>query len=329
MKKVSVIIPVYNVEKYLRECLDSVINQSLKDIEIILVDDGSTDSSLAICNEYAQKDNRVIVLTQKNEGPGPARNNGIKESQSEFVIFLDSDDYYPENDILEELYNNAKKHKVLICGGSFSSLCNNIVNKKYSGISSDYTFTKDGVIEYKNYQYDYGYHRFLYHLKFLKDNDLYFPNYRRFEDPPFLAKVLNTAKEFYAISKVTYMLRKGHKSFELSKEAKKDLLKGIDDNLNFAKKQNLDKLYYLSCQRLNQHAEAFDISDFFNLHLKKILKSLDYNVLYKYNPNFKLSSKFNFSKIILQNIFSIKNNAEHKVVTFLGLKLKVKRKRSK
>lgn len=322
MPKVSVIIPFYNREEYLPTCIDSVLRQTLNDIEIILVDDGSTDSSHAICQEYAQKDNRVIILTQKNQGPGPARNNGIKEAKSEFVMFLDSDDYYPENDILEALYNNAKKHNVLICGGSFSSLCNNIVNKKYSGIFSDYTFTKDGVIEYKNYQYDYGYHRFLYNLKFLKDNDLYFPDYRRFEDPPFLAKVLSTAKVFYAISKVTYMLRQGHKKFKLSEKAKKDLLKGIDDNLKFAQKQNLDKLYYLTCERLNQHAEAFDISDLFNIHLKKILKSLDYDVIYKYNPNFKTSSKFNFSKNILQNIFSIKNNSEHKVVTILGIKIK-------
>ena len=91
--KVSVIIPVYNVEKYLRECLDSVVNQTLKEIEIILIDDGSTDNSLKICREYEEKDSRVRVYTQKNQGQSEARNNGLKHLKAPYVAFIDSDDY--------------------------------------------------------------------------------------------------------------------------------------------------------------------------------------------------------------------------------------------
>lgn len=108
MPLVSVIIPVYNVEKYLRECLDSLINQTLKDIEIICVDDGSTDSSLDILNEYKAKDNRFIILTQKNLNAGVARNNGLKVATGEYLSFLDSDDIFELN-MLEEMYNTAKK----------------------------------------------------------------------------------------------------------------------------------------------------------------------------------------------------------------------------
>jgi glycosyltransferase involved in cell wall biosynthesis len=92
MPKVSIIIPVYNVEKYLAECLDSVIGQTLRDIEIICVDDGSTDRSPEILDEYAKKDSRIIVTHQKNAGPGPARNVGLDLAKSEYIAFLDSDD---------------------------------------------------------------------------------------------------------------------------------------------------------------------------------------------------------------------------------------------
>ena len=105
MPKVSVIIPVYNVEDYLRECLDSVINQTLKDIEIICIDDGSTDNSLEILKEYAQRDNRIFIIDRENRGVGKSRNEGIEKANGEFVCFIDPDDLYPTNDILEKLLN--------------------------------------------------------------------------------------------------------------------------------------------------------------------------------------------------------------------------------
>ena len=97
MPKVSVIIPVYNVEKYLRECLDSVINQTLKDIEIICVNDGSTDNSLQILEEYAQKDERIRIINQENRGQSVARNRGLDIALGEFIAFIDSDDYILPN----------------------------------------------------------------------------------------------------------------------------------------------------------------------------------------------------------------------------------------
>jgi len=104
--KVSVIIPVYNTEKYLRECLDSVVNQTLKDIEIICIDDGSTDNSLNILKEYASKDNRFVILEQKNQGAGAARNKGLEIAKGEYLSFLDSDDYF-ESNMLEKMYNSV------------------------------------------------------------------------------------------------------------------------------------------------------------------------------------------------------------------------------
>jgi len=108
MIKVSVIIPIYNVEKYLNQLLDSLVEQSLKEIEVILVDDGSPDSSGRICDSYADKDLRFHVIHKVNEGVSKARNDGLKAAKGDYVIFCDSDDWLPLN-ALEVLYVEAKR----------------------------------------------------------------------------------------------------------------------------------------------------------------------------------------------------------------------------
>ena len=327
MPKVSVIIPVYNVEKYLRECLDSVINQTLKDIEIICIDDGSTDSSLSILKEYAKKDKRIKIIKQKNLGAGAARNKGIKIAKGEFVIFLDSDDYYPTNDILKILYTNAKKHKVLICGGSFSHLLDNKIISIFKDTSFGYIFNQDKIIKYKEYQFDYGYHRFIYNRDFLVKNKLLFPDYKRFQDPPFFVKAMYKAKQFYAVSKTTYLFRIGHKEVIWTTKKKRDLLKGITDNFNFAKKHKLDILYSLTYERLYQHFKIFTFKDIFTTQLYKTIKSIDYELIYKANLVQKVYNHL-LLKFISQNIFSIRNSDDkkHKIITLFGLKIKIKRR---
>jgi glycosyltransferase involved in cell wall biosynthesis len=91
---ISIIIPVYNAEKYLNKCLESVINQTLKDIEIICINDGSTDNSLDILQKYAKQDNRFIIINQDSSGAGVARNAGLDKAQGEYLAFLDSDDFF-------------------------------------------------------------------------------------------------------------------------------------------------------------------------------------------------------------------------------------------
>ncbi len=114
MPKVSVVIPVYNTEKYLKQCVDSLINQTLKDIELIFVDDGSKDNSVNIINEYKEKDSRIRLLTQKNLYAGTARNNGMKTAIGEYIIFLDSDDFF-DLDMLESMYNKAVSDNADVC----------------------------------------------------------------------------------------------------------------------------------------------------------------------------------------------------------------------
>lgn len=116
MSKISVIIPVYNIEKYLPECLDSLLNQTFRDFEIICVNDGSKDDSLKILETYAQKDLRIKVITKENGGSGSARNRGLAEAQGEYIQFVDGDDYF-EPQMLEKLYELAEKHNadIAVC----------------------------------------------------------------------------------------------------------------------------------------------------------------------------------------------------------------------
>ncbi|MDU7454058.1 MULTISPECIES: glycosyltransferase family 2 protein [Clostridium] len=107
--KVSVIIPAYNIEDYIGRCLESIIKQTLKDIEIIVVNDGSNDNTLAIINVFARKDNRIKIVDKKNKGSIEARKSGFKVANGEFILFIDGDDWI-ENDCLEILYDNVKKN---------------------------------------------------------------------------------------------------------------------------------------------------------------------------------------------------------------------------
>ena len=114
---ISVVLPIYNVEKYLRRCLDSVVNQTYKNLEILLINDGSTDNCLKICEEYAELDSRVQVINKKNAGLGMARNTGIDYAKGEYICFFDSDDYIELNTI-EKLYKIiVSEQPEIVCYG--------------------------------------------------------------------------------------------------------------------------------------------------------------------------------------------------------------------
>lgn len=116
--KVSILVPVYNVEKYLRQCLDSIINQTLKEIEIIIINDGSTDTSLDIIKEYASKDNRIVIIDKKNSGYGHSMNQGLERASGEYIGIVESDDFVELN-MFETLYELAKKHDVQVVKSNF------------------------------------------------------------------------------------------------------------------------------------------------------------------------------------------------------------------
>ena len=116
MKKISVIVPVYNVEKYLKRCINSILNQSYKELEILLIDDGSTDLSSVFCDQYADEDNRIKVIHKENEGVSSARNCGLEMATGQYITFVDSDDYIELN-MYEKMMEIAEKYDcdVIMC----------------------------------------------------------------------------------------------------------------------------------------------------------------------------------------------------------------------
>ena len=205
--KVSVIVPVYNVEKYLRKCLDSIINQTLKDIEIILVNDGSTDSSLSICEEYAEKDKRIIVISKENAGPSHTRNAGLKTAKGEYISFVDSDDYIEEN-MLETLYNLGKKSSADIV------FCNNDIVPFDKFECSPYPYPTGKTVYVSEFKSDINYFqhgditfvwRKIYRRNFLSLNNIFFDDTLRFsEDKIFTALCLQHAKSICGTDKILY-----------------------------------------------------------------------------------------------------------------------------
>ena len=142
--KVSIIVPVYKSEKYIKKCIDSLVNQSLKDIEIICVNDGSPDNSLDILLEYSKKYNNIIIINKKNEGVWKARLDGIKKASGEYIGFLDSDDYLDTN-FAEKLYNGAIKNNsdISICGFKrIDSVTGKILSKEM-GLNENYMIKMD------------------------------------------------------------------------------------------------------------------------------------------------------------------------------------------
>lgn len=238
MVKISVIIPVYNREKYIGECLNSVLSQTLKEIEVICIDDGSTDGTYDILLDYSRKYNNVSVLHQDNKGSGPARNKGIECARGQYVCFMDSDDYYAQDCALEHLYRNAEENHAAVCRGNFLSVCENGELKKAKPWFREkemLSFKEDG--EFSHYQCH------IFSLKLIQENHIRFPAYRRFQDPPFFLKVMSCAQNFLVIDEPIYVYREWERGLQWTADIVADVLKGIYDCFKIAKENNLTKIY--------------------------------------------------------------------------------------
>lgn len=151
MEKICVVVPVYNVENYLIKCVDSIINQTYKNLEIILVDDGSSDNSGRLCDDFLKKDERISVIHKKNGGLSSARNAGIDKCTSKYIMFVDSDDYL-ENDAIEYLYKNLIDNncKISICDFYIFHDNDDIINNN-SGLKGEVIDSDEALLKMINY----------------------------------------------------------------------------------------------------------------------------------------------------------------------------------
>lgn len=283
---ISVIIPIYNNDRYLRQCLNSVMQQTLKNIEIICIDDGSNDNSLSILEKYQKKDFRIIIIKQNNQGAGISRNKGINLARGKYIAFMDADDYYPDNLTLEKLYHYAVQQNIDICGGSYYKLLKDGTIKKTPTLPEEKfnVFKENKVYDFYKYQHDYGFQRYIYKKEFLTKNNIYFPFYKRYQDPPFLINALTKAKLFYGTTQPSYIYRSQYKEIQWTKEKISGYLMGLLNELNLINHFNLFDLYDIILQRINSLKKIINfelVDDEIYYILLKINSSINISTLNK------------------------------------------------
>ncbi len=237
MPKVSVIVPVFNVEKYVGQCLESLINQTLKDIDIIIINDGSTDNSLSICEEYARKDNRIKVYTKENGGLSSARNYALQFVSSPYIGFVDSDDWVSDN-FYEVLYNSITANDCDIAATS-------AVRKHKHSQKYRFNYEKELVCEtlldkIRNSNVPkccYVWNK-LYKTELVKNNAFKENSY--YEDVLWLPEVLKQAHKMVFVPNGLYYYRANANSIVKTRQtekkeldfynAQKSLIKFFDDN---------------------------------------------------------------------------------------------------
>lgn len=204
--KVSIIMPVYNGEEFLEKSIESVSKQTLDEIELICVDDGSTDNSLQILKDLQKKYDFIKILTQENQGSGKARNHGIDESRGEYIGFLDADDIFVDPDALERMYELGNIHEADMVAGNLKELLPDgelIYNSNYKD-DNYYEFKKIEKIHPKEYGVPWAFYKNIYKKNFLDDNDIRFRDLIRGQDPVFQAEVLVNIDEIYGLPTVLY-----------------------------------------------------------------------------------------------------------------------------
>jgi len=245
MNEISVIVPVYNVEKYLEKCIDSILSQTFKNFEVILVDDGSTDSCGIICDKYERLDNRVKVIHKTNGGLSSARNFGLEIAGGEYVVFVDSDDWIDEN-MCQELYNEAKENNADIVQCKFikaydenAIICHNQFNdiEVIGNLDALNNLYNDRCIE-TVVTWNKLYKRDLF-------NDITFPNGKLHEDEFTTYKLLYKANKVVLIGKEFYYYRQTPNSIMNSdfNIRRLDSLEALNQKLEFFKKINNELLY--------------------------------------------------------------------------------------
>lgn len=301
---ISVIIPIYNVEKYLRNCIDTVINQTYSNIEIILVNDGSTDSSLKICNEYKEKDNRITIINKENGGVSDARNAGLKNAHGKYICFVDSDDYISEK-FVEKLYNTIILYNVKI------ALCNmERVDEVGKSISKKEIISQ--VIPGKKIienLYDNNFWPVfvvlcnkMYDITLFKD--ITFPVGKIHEDESNIHKLCYLAENVAIISDVLYYYRKVETSITNRRFniERLDALTALEERIKFFKENKEEKLYRLA---LIEYQKLI-ITSYINckLYLNNTQKILE-TMIKKFRKNYREVIKFNECLVIDKFKFTV------------------------
>lgn len=304
---VTIVVPIYNVEKYLRKCLNSIVNQTYKNIEIICIDDGSPDNSIDILNEFAQKDERIKIIRQENQGLSGARNTGINNAIGKYIMFIDSDDWIELN-MVELMINKIEKENLdLVICGTF----NNISEKEYQvnnlkEIKENIKNKIDGIsyfkiVTSKTNLFTASSCNKIYRLNLIKEKKILFPEKRLYEDLFFSFQYLINSLNVNVIEKPLYhyfVKREGSITNTLNIKDINDTLFTLKSLEDFLKKIDQDKL-------LN----SLEFKEYMFLWISRA-------VLFKLPFNEKKYGKREINRIMDE----LKNNKEYKEICKIILK---------
>ncbi len=313
--KVSVIIPVYNMKKNVKICLENVLSQSLNDIEIICINDGSTDGTDKVLAGFAAADERVKVINQKNSGSGAARNAGIKFSCGEYLAFMDADDYFFDKFALEKLYDCAKNNSAVVCGGKLIDGRDKSV-LYFSGTDKDFIY-KNKFVEFFDYQEIYGYQAYIYKADFIKTNGILFKDYRRYQDPPWFLEVMLKCGGFYSSDIDFYVYFPGCINPKWNKKQFNDLFSGILDAAKVSGRYKLWKLQALLYERLSEtikNIPHFVVDEEFKKLIDSILRQFNFEQINKINTHLKI---YDNAEIMYKRLKPKKKNFFQNIRRFL------------
>ena len=329
MPKVSIVIPVYKVENFLRECLDSVINQTLKDIEIIIVDDGSPDKCPQICDEYAQKDSRIKVIHKENGGYGTACNTGIAAASGDYIGLVESDDWI-EPDMYEKLYNQIIKFDADVCICSFYEYKGKIFqNKPY--LETIENIDDTNTFSIMTHPYLYTVHPSvwskLYNAKFIKNIKFDETPQASYQDGPFITEVYCKAKKIIGLKDYLYHYRVDNTNASSCNANKSKKLIQILSQWQIAKDilkrynmfESLKEEFYFQCSksgyRFYKNIHPKYRKEFFE-KWKKFAEDLkeDENFTYKYFND----QRKHFLQCVIQNKYRESQFDKYKSYNILG-----------
>ncbi|MEE1502716.1 MAG: glycosyltransferase family 2 protein [Acutalibacteraceae bacterium] len=256
---ITIVVPVYNVEKYLSRCIDSILNQTYTDFELLLVDDGSPDNCGKICDEYAEKDSRIFVIHQKNGGLSDARNTGIswfyKQDRSNYITFLDSDDWL-HPDYLKILMDGITENDVKISVCNYKRVTAEIPHENYDNINFELTSPEDFLVNH-SWQYNYAWGK-LYHKSMF--DDVRYPVGKNFEDTFTTYKVLHKCDKIAYTDLQLYYYLRNEQGISRSpwKPSELVIFDAMQEQLKFYKEKGLQKAFEKEFQ-LFVHHHAYQI----------------------------------------------------------------------
>lgn len=275
MAEVSVIVPVYQVEKYLRQCLDSIVNQTFKDIEVILIDDGSKDNSGKICDEYALKDNRVKVIYQDNMGLSDARNSGMNLMSGKYFMFVDSDDYVSEQ-MIEKLYTSAVETDADVVCCNFEYFWENNEKVSFSTKQKREELNSSDIFNHRKNEKNYGIWTVAWNKLYKSSsmNSFRFRSGKIHEDEFWANDIYQKDLKVVTIEDSLYYYRQRHNSIVSIKSIKKefDLIEAFQERMQIYLNQNMypDQAYKVLIYSLEPLNEC-----------RKLKKTEEDNIKYK------------------------------------------------